>query len=105
MACGAAAGRRLVREVRRQAARGAVGRAGRVEGPVGYRSLTLRENGFRSPVPCPATAIIATLQGVELKQLGYGNLKDLAYTVYSRRVTGLLKGKPKPLHVGVMCDG
>ena len=42
---------------------------------------------------------------VTLKQLGYGNLKDLAYAVYIRRVTALLKGKPRPLHVGVMCDG
>jgi len=42
---------------------------------------------------------------VALKQLGYGNLKDVAYAVYIRRVTALLKGKPHPLHVGVMCDG
>jgi short-chain Z-isoprenyl diphosphate synthase len=33
------------------------------------------------------------------------NLKDLAYSVYARRVTTLLKGKPRPRHVGVMCDG
>jgi short-chain Z-isoprenyl diphosphate synthase len=33
------------------------------------------------------------------------NLKDLAYSVYARRVSALLKGKPRPRHVGVMCDG
>src|SRR6266545_4407342 len=33
------------------------------------------------------------------------SLKDLAYSVYARRVTALLKGKPRPRHVGVMCDG
>ncbi|OLB74743.1 MAG: isoprenyl transferase [Actinobacteria bacterium 13_2_20CM_2_71_6] len=33
------------------------------------------------------------------------NVKDLAYSVYTRRVIALLKGKPRPLHVGVMCDG
>ncbi|OLB64673.1 MAG: isoprenyl transferase [Actinobacteria bacterium 13_2_20CM_2_72_6] len=37
--------------------------------------------------------------------MGYGNLKDVAYAVYTRRVAALLKGKPRPLHVGVMCDG
>ena len=42
---------------------------------------------------------------MKVKSLGYGNLKDLAYAVYTRRVTTLLKGKPRPLHVGVMCDG
>src|SRR2546430_6104405 len=33
------------------------------------------------------------------------NVKDLAYSVYTRRVIALLRGKPRPLHVGVMCDG
>jgi short-chain Z-isoprenyl diphosphate synthase len=42
---------------------------------------------------------------VKVKSLGYGNLKDVAYAVYTRRMTGALKGKPRPLHVGVMCDG
>jgi len=42
---------------------------------------------------------------VKVKSLGYGNLKDVAYAVYTRRVAALLKGKPRPLHVGVMCDG
>ena len=42
---------------------------------------------------------------MKVKSLGYGNLKDVAYAVYTRRVAALLKGKPRPLHVGVMCDG
>jgi short-chain Z-isoprenyl diphosphate synthase len=48
---------------------------------------------------------MARLDRVKVKSLGYGNLKDVAYAVYTRRVTTLLKGKPRPLHVGVMCDG
>src|SRR5260221_14060871 len=48
---------------------------------------------------------MARLQGVNPIDLGYRNMKNLAYSVYTRRVTTLLKGKPRPLHVGVMCDG
>ena len=33
------------------------------------------------------------------------NLKDLAYSIYERRITAQLAGKPVPRHVGVMCDG
>ena len=33
------------------------------------------------------------------------NLRDLAYAVYERRLAGKLVGKPRPRHVGVMCDG
>ncbi len=32
-------------------------------------------------------------------------LRDLAYTLYERRLVGKLAGKPVPQHVGVMCDG
>ncbi|WP_144122212.1 isoprenyl transferase [Catellatospora sichuanensis] len=32
-------------------------------------------------------------------------LRDLVYSVYERRLTQLLAGKPRPRHVGVMCDG
>ncbi|GHJ50274.1 isoprenyl transferase [Catellatospora sp. KI3] len=32
-------------------------------------------------------------------------LRDLVYSVYERRLTSLLAGKPRPRHVGVMCDG
>ncbi len=32
-------------------------------------------------------------------------LKDLVYSVYERRLVQLLAGKPRPKHVGVMCDG
>jgi short-chain Z-isoprenyl diphosphate synthase len=33
------------------------------------------------------------------------NLRDLAYAVYERRLASKLVGKPRPRHVGVMCDG
>src|SRR5262245_46943939 len=33
------------------------------------------------------------------------NLRDLAYAVYERRLSSQLVGKPRPRHVGVMCDG
>ena len=33
------------------------------------------------------------------------SVKDLVYSVYERRLTALLQGKPRPKHVGVMCDG
>jgi short-chain Z-isoprenyl diphosphate synthase len=33
------------------------------------------------------------------------SLKDLVYSVYERRLTASLEGKPRPRHVGVMCDG
>jgi short-chain Z-isoprenyl diphosphate synthase len=33
------------------------------------------------------------------------NLRDLAYAVYERRLASRLVGKPRPRHVGVMCDG
>jgi len=33
------------------------------------------------------------------------NLKDLVYSVYERRLWRKLAGKPRPEHVGVMCDG
>ena len=33
------------------------------------------------------------------------NLKDLVYSIYEYRLTKLLAGKPRPKHVGVMCDG
>ena len=32
-------------------------------------------------------------------------LRSLVYSVYERRLTGKLAGKPVPQHVGVMCDG
>src|SRR5512139_2952991 len=32
-------------------------------------------------------------------------LRDLVYSVYERRLTAKLAGKPVPRHVGVMCDG
>src|SRR3712207_5812941 len=32
-------------------------------------------------------------------------LRDLLYTLYERRLTSTLAGKPVPRHVGVMCDG
>src|SRR3712207_9387177 len=32
-------------------------------------------------------------------------LRDLVYSVYERRLTRKLVGKPAPRHVGVMCDG
>jgi short-chain Z-isoprenyl diphosphate synthase len=32
-------------------------------------------------------------------------LRDLVYSVYERRLIQLLAGKPRPRHVGVMCDG
>jgi short-chain Z-isoprenyl diphosphate synthase len=32
-------------------------------------------------------------------------LRDLAYTVYERRLVAQLVGKPRPRHVGIMCDG
>jgi len=33
------------------------------------------------------------------------NLRDLVYTVYERRLTRKLAGRPRPHHVAVMCDG
>jgi short-chain Z-isoprenyl diphosphate synthase len=33
------------------------------------------------------------------------NLRDLVYEVYERRLVRALAGKPRPHHVGVMCDG
>jgi short-chain Z-isoprenyl diphosphate synthase len=33
------------------------------------------------------------------------NLRDLVYSIYERRITAQLAGKPVPRHVGVMCDG
>jgi short-chain Z-isoprenyl diphosphate synthase len=33
------------------------------------------------------------------------NLRSLIYSVYERRLTKKLAGKPVPRHVGVMCDG
>ncbi|GLH95949.1 isoprenyl transferase [Phytohabitans aurantiacus] len=33
------------------------------------------------------------------------NLRSLIYSVYERRLTKKLTGKPVPQHVGVMCDG
>jgi short-chain Z-isoprenyl diphosphate synthase len=33
------------------------------------------------------------------------NLRDLAYSLYERRLAAKLVGKPHPRHVGVMCDG
>ena len=32
-------------------------------------------------------------------------LRYLVYSIYERRLTGKLAGKPVPRHVGVMCDG
>src|SRR4029450_916596 len=32
-------------------------------------------------------------------------LRTLVYSVYERRLITLLSGKPRPRHVGVMCDG
>ncbi|ABP53340.1 isoprenyl transferase [Salinispora tropica] len=32
-------------------------------------------------------------------------LRDVVYSVYERRLTAKLAGKPVPRHVGVMCDG
>jgi short-chain Z-isoprenyl diphosphate synthase len=32
-------------------------------------------------------------------------LRDLVYSVYERRLAASLAGKPRPQHVGVMCDG
>lgn len=32
-------------------------------------------------------------------------LRDLAYSVYERRLSTVLRDKPRPRHVGVMCDG
>lgn len=31
--------------------------------------------------------------------------RELVYSVYQRRLTALLQGRPRPRHVGVMCDG
>jgi short-chain Z-isoprenyl diphosphate synthase len=42
---------------------------------------------------------------VKLPRLAYSKLRGVAYSVYEWRVTGLLKGRPRPRHVGVMCDG
>jgi len=33
------------------------------------------------------------------------NLRDLVYSVYERRLAASVAGKPRPQHVGVMCDG
>ena len=33
------------------------------------------------------------------------SLRDLLYSVYERRLAAKLAGKPRPAHVGVMCDG
>src|SRR5258706_12524179 len=33
------------------------------------------------------------------------SLRDLVYSVYTRRLAASLIGKPRPEHVGVMCDG
>jgi short-chain Z-isoprenyl diphosphate synthase len=33
------------------------------------------------------------------------NLRDLVYSLYERRLTRKLAGRPMPGHVGVMCDG
>jgi short-chain Z-isoprenyl diphosphate synthase len=33
------------------------------------------------------------------------NLRDVVYSVYERRLNAALEGKPRPRHVGVMCDG
>jgi short-chain Z-isoprenyl diphosphate synthase len=33
------------------------------------------------------------------------NLRDVVYSVYERRLNATLEGKPRPRHVGVMCDG
>jgi short-chain Z-isoprenyl diphosphate synthase len=33
------------------------------------------------------------------------SVRDLVYTVYERRLAAKLTGKPRPNHVGVMCDG
>jgi short-chain Z-isoprenyl diphosphate synthase len=33
------------------------------------------------------------------------SLKDLVYSLYERRLAASLHGKPRPDHVGVMCDG
>lgn len=32
-------------------------------------------------------------------------LRDLIYSVYLRRLSARLSGKPRPRHVGIMCDG
>ena len=32
-------------------------------------------------------------------------LRELVYSLYARRLTALLRGKPRPRHVSVMCDG
>ena len=32
-------------------------------------------------------------------------LRDLVYAAYERRLAGQLVGKPRPRHVGIMCDG
>lgn len=33
------------------------------------------------------------------------SVRDLVYSLYERRLTAKLAGKPRPKHVGVMCDG
>src|SRR2546428_12882472 len=55
-------------------------------------STQLRSNG-----PSAVGRRMARLRGV--------SLKDLVYSVYERRLTASLEGKPRPQHVGVMCDG
>ena len=42
---------------------------------------------------------------MKLPRLAYSKLRGVAYSVYEWRVTGLLRGRPRPRHVGVMCDG
>jgi short-chain Z-isoprenyl diphosphate synthase len=41
----------------------------------------------------------------EVASLQVMNLRDLVYSIYERRLTFRLAGKPVPRHVGVMCDG
>jgi len=41
----------------------------------------------------------------EVVTLRFVSLRDLIYSVYERRLSARLVGKPRPRHVGVMCDG
>jgi short-chain Z-isoprenyl diphosphate synthase len=41
----------------------------------------------------------------EVVSLQVMNLRDLVYSIYERRLTNRLAGRPVPRHVGVMCDG
>src|SRR5258705_9005914 len=104
----------MVRNVRRQASRCAVGRTRCVEGAARHHRLTA-PTPKTSGAPDTGCAGRRCLAGFRSNSWWASNgrravdsladVRNLIYSLYERRLAAALAGKPHPHHVGIMCDG